>query len=48
MIQYQVTGVVGSLRAGSFNRKLANALVKLARPDFSFKQMTSQLSGTAV
>jgi chromate reductase len=31
--------VVGSLRRDSFNRKLADAIVKLAPPDFSFKQV---------
>ena len=30
---------VGSLRQESFNRKLANAIVKLAPPEFSFKQI---------
>src|SRR5947209_13782436 len=39
MSQYQIAVVVGSLRKDSFNRKLANAVVKLARPEFSFKQM---------
>jgi chromate reductase len=29
--------IVGSLRKDSFNRKLANALAKLAPPDFSFQ-----------
>ncbi|MDB5815993.1 MAG: NADPH-dependent reductase [Rhodocyclales bacterium] len=37
MSQYQVAVIVGSLRRDSFNRKLANAIVKLAPPDFSFK-----------
>ena len=31
--------IVGSLRRGSFNRTLANALVKLAPADFVFKQL---------
>ena len=35
---YQVTVVVGSLRKDSFNRKLANAVVKLAPAEFTFKQ----------
>ena len=30
---------VGSLRQESFNRKLASAIVKLAPPEFSFKQI---------
>jgi len=39
MRQYQIAVIVGSLRQDSFNRKLANAIVKLAPPDFSFKQL---------
>ena len=39
MSQYQIAVVVGSLRRDSFNRKLANAIVKLGPPDFSFKQV---------
>ena len=39
MKQYQIAVVVGSLRKDSFNRKLANAIVKMAPPDFSFKQV---------
>jgi chromate reductase len=39
MSQYQIAVVVGSLRRDSFNRKLADAIVKLAPPDFSFKQV---------
>jgi chromate reductase, NAD(P)H dehydrogenase (quinone) len=39
MSKYQVAVVVGSLRKDSFNRKLANAIVKLALPEFSFKQV---------
>jgi len=31
--------IVGSLRRESFNRKLANAIVKLAPADFAFKQL---------
>jgi chromate reductase len=39
MSQYQIAVVVGSLRRDSFNRKLANAIVKLAPPEFSFKHV---------
>src|SRR5512141_1883848 len=39
MSQYQIAVVVGSLRRDSFNRKLANAIVKLAPPEFSSKQV---------
>ena len=39
MSQYQIAVVVGSLRRDSFNRKLADAIVRLAPPDFSFKQV---------
>lgn len=39
MSQYQIAVVVGSLRKDSFNRKLANAIVKLAPAEFSFKQL---------
>jgi chromate reductase len=39
MTKYAIAVVVGSLRRDSFNRKLANAIVKLAPPDFSFKQV---------
>lgn len=39
MSQYQIAVIVGSLRQESFNLKLANAIVKLAPPDFSFKQL---------
>lgn len=39
MGQYQIAVIVGSLRKDSFNRKLANAIVKLAPPEFSFKQV---------
>ena len=39
MSQYQIAVVVGSLRKASFNRKLANALVKLAPAEFTFKQL---------
>ncbi len=39
MSQYQIAVIVGSLRKDSFNRKLASAVVKLAPPEFSFKQV---------
>lgn len=39
MSQYQIAVVVGSLRKDSFNKKLANAIVKLAPSEFSFKQL---------
>ncbi|MBA3756243.1 MAG: NAD(P)H-dependent oxidoreductase [Nitrosomonas sp.] len=39
MNQYQIAVVIGSLRKDSFNRKLANAIVKLAPSEFSFKQV---------
>ncbi|MEQ1743643.1 MAG: NAD(P)H-dependent oxidoreductase [Candidatus Nitrotoga sp.] len=39
MNQYQIAVIVGSLRKDSFNRKLANAIAKLAPPDFSFKEL---------
>jgi len=39
MSQYQIAVVVGSLRKDSFNRKMADAIVKMAPPDFSFKQL---------
>jgi chromate reductase, NAD(P)H dehydrogenase (quinone) len=35
----QIAVIVGSLRKESFNRKLANALAKLAPPDWVFKQL---------
>lgn len=37
--RYQIATIVGSLRKDSFNGKLANAIVKLAPPEFSFKQV---------
>jgi len=37
MAHYSIAVVIGSLRRDSFNRKLANALVKLAPSEFSFK-----------
>lgn len=39
MSQFQIAVIVGSLRKDSFNRKLASAIVKLAPPEFSFKQV---------
>ena len=36
---YRIAVVVGSLRKESFNRKLANTIVKLAPSDFSFHQV---------
>jgi chromate reductase len=35
----QIGYVVGSLRKDSWNRKLANALIKLAPADFNFKEL---------
>ena len=35
----QIAVIVGSLRRESFNRKLADAIVKLAPPEFSFRQV---------
>jgi chromate reductase len=39
MSKYHIALIVGSLRRDSFNRKLANAIVKLAPAEFSFKQV---------
>ena len=39
MAHYAIAVVVGSLRRDSLNRKLADALAKLAPADFSFKQV---------
>lgn len=39
MDTYEIAVLVGSLRKESFNRKLAKALIKLAPPEFSFKQL---------
>ena len=39
MSHRRIAVIVGSLRKDSFNRKLANALVKLAPSEFSFKQL---------
>ncbi len=35
----QIGYVIGSLRKESINRKLASALIKLAPPDFNFKEL---------
>ncbi|HUQ10807.1 MAG TPA: NAD(P)H-dependent oxidoreductase [Steroidobacteraceae bacterium] len=35
----QIGYVVGSLRKDSINRKLANAVIKLGPPDFTFKEL---------
>lgn len=37
MSQYRISVLVGSLRKDSINRKLANAVIKLAPREFSFK-----------
>jgi chromate reductase, NAD(P)H dehydrogenase (quinone) len=39
MSQYVIAVVIGSLRRDSINRKLANAVVRLAPSQFSFKQL---------
>ena len=39
MSQYPIAVIVGSLRRDSFNRKLADAIAKLAPPEFSFSQV---------
>lgn len=39
MSQYQIAVVVGSLRRDSWNRKLANAIVQLGSPGFSFQDV---------
>jgi chromate reductase len=39
MSTYTIAVLVGSLRKDSFNRALATALVKLAPPEFTFKQV---------
>jgi chromate reductase len=36
---YRIAVIVGSLRRDSLNRRLANAIVKLAPPEFSFQQL---------
>jgi len=38
MERYRIAVIVGSLRKDSLNRMMANAVVKLAPPDFSFEQ----------
>jgi chromate reductase len=39
MSEYKIVVVVGSLRRESFNRKLADAVVKLAPSEFSFERL---------
>ena len=39
MSQYQIAVITGSLRRESFNRQLANGLIKLAPSNFSFKHL---------
>ncbi len=39
MPQFQIAVLVGSLRRDSFNRKLADAMTRLAPPDFTLKQL---------
>ena len=39
MTEYQIAVIVGSFRKDSFNRKLANAMVRLGPPEFSFRQL---------
>lgn len=40
MSKYQIAVIVGSLRKDSFNRKLADALARLAPAEFTFKQLS--------
>ena len=40
MSQIQIAVIVGSLRRESVNRKLADAIVKLAPAEFKFKQLS--------
>jgi chromate reductase len=40
MSRYQIAVVIGSLRRESFNRKLADAVIKLGPPEFSFRHLT--------
>lgn len=40
MRQYQIAVVVGSLRKESWNAKFADALVRLAPPEFAFDRLT--------
>jgi len=42
MDKYKIAVIIGSIRRDSFNRKLADAIVRLAPPDFTFRQ--SQIS----
>lgn len=39
MSQYTIAVFVGSLRKDSFNRRLANALARLAPPEFTFRPL---------
>ncbi len=39
MSKYEIAVVVGSIRRDSINRKLANAVIKLAPTEFSFKHV---------
>jgi chromate reductase len=39
MSQYQIAVVAGSLRRDSFNRKLADAVIALGPPEFSFQHV---------
>ncbi len=39
MTTHTIAVIVGSLRAESFNRQLANAITRLAPPEFAFKQL---------
>lgn len=39
MSQYQIAVVVGSLRRESYNRQLAQGVIRLAPPEFSFRQL---------
>jgi chromate reductase, NAD(P)H dehydrogenase (quinone) len=39
MSQYGIAVIIGSLRKDSFNRKLADGIVRLAPPEFVFKQV---------
>ncbi|MDD5099591.1 MAG: NAD(P)H-dependent oxidoreductase [Syntrophales bacterium] len=39
MNKYKIAVIVGSLRKDSFNRKLANAIIKLAPSEFMFRQV---------
>ena len=39
MTQFQIAVIVGSLRKDSLNRQLANALARMAPPDFELRQL---------